>query len=153
MISSIGKSGARSSGPTGSPVPGCSTGCGALGMSARMLYQRRGSSSSPSRNFVCSTPRAYPWDAGIVKLESGDFGAITSVVVFRDGEISLERYLAGDAETRRNTRSATKTVTGMLVGLAGTDPAARVLSLLPDRRVANPDDRKDAITVEDLLTM
>jgi CubicO group peptidase (beta-lactamase class C family) len=88
-----------------------------------------------------------------VKLEAGDFGAITSVVVFRDGEISLERYLAGDAETRRNTRSATKTVTGMLVGIAGIDPAARVLSLLPDRRVANPDDRKDAITVEDLLTM
>ena len=35
MISSIGKSGARSSGPTGSPVPGCSTGCGGFGMSAR----------------------------------------------------------------------------------------------------------------------
>src|SRR5918999_3598428 len=53
-ISSIGKSGARSSGPTGSPVPGCSTGCGGVGMSARMLYQRRGSSDSESRNFVCS---------------------------------------------------------------------------------------------------
>src|SRR3989442_1477550 len=41
-MSSIGKSGARSSGPTGCPVPGCSTGCGAVGMSERMLYQRRG---------------------------------------------------------------------------------------------------------------
>src|SRR5713226_2944004 len=55
MISAIGKSGARSSGPTGSPVPGCSTGCGALGMSARTLYQRRGISDSSSRNLVCST--------------------------------------------------------------------------------------------------
>src|SRR5918996_6294477 len=54
-MSSIGKSGARSSGPTGRPVPGCSTGCGGLGMSARMLYQRRGSCDSSSRNFVCST--------------------------------------------------------------------------------------------------
>src|SRR6186997_228178 len=53
-MSSIGKSGARSSGPTGSPVPGCSTGCGGLGMSARMLYQRLGSSDSASRYFVCS---------------------------------------------------------------------------------------------------
>ncbi len=42
-MSAIGKSGARSSGPTGWPVPGCSTGCGAVGMSARMLYQRLGS--------------------------------------------------------------------------------------------------------------
>jgi hypothetical protein len=42
-MSSIGKSGARSSGPTGCPVPGWSTGCGAVGMSERMLYQRRGS--------------------------------------------------------------------------------------------------------------
>src|SRR5919202_2017806 len=52
-ISSIGKSGARSSGPTGSPVPGCSTGCAGVGMSARTLYQRRGSCDSSSRNFVC----------------------------------------------------------------------------------------------------
>src|SRR2546427_6761807 len=50
-MSSIGKSGARSSGPTGCPVPGCSTGCGAVGMSERMLYQRRGSCDSSSRNF------------------------------------------------------------------------------------------------------
>ena len=54
-ISSIGKSGARSSGPTGCPVPGCSTGCVGFGMSARTLYQRRGSSDSASRYFVCST--------------------------------------------------------------------------------------------------
>src|SRR5437764_3508861 len=55
-IKAIGKSGARSSGPTGSPVPGCSTGCGGFGMSATTLYQRRGSCDSASRNFVCSTP-------------------------------------------------------------------------------------------------
>src|SRR5688572_14468213 len=54
-MSSIGNKGARSSGPTGSPVPGCSTGCGGLGMSARMLYQRRGSCDSSSRDLVCST--------------------------------------------------------------------------------------------------
>src|SRR6266480_2026026 len=63
-ISSIGKSGARSSGPTGSPVPGCRTGCGALGMSARMLYQRRGSCDSSSRNFVRS-----------MRCEDSGFGA------------------------------------------------------------------------------
>src|SRR5215468_11289721 len=55
----MGKSGARSSGPTGCPVPGCRIGCIGFGMSARTLYQRRGTSDSASRNFVCSTPGAY----------------------------------------------------------------------------------------------
>ena len=56
-------------------------------------------------------------------------------------------------------RSATKTITGMLVGvavdqglLAGVD--ARVTSFFPDKApVQNPDPRKERITVEDLLTM
>ena len=82
-----------------------------------------------------------------------DYGRITSILVARGGEIEVERDLVGDAETRRNTRSVTKTVTGMLVGIARIDPSARVLSLLPPRDVANPDLRKDAITVEHLLTM
>ena len=82
-----------------------------------------------------------------------DYGRITSVLVSRSGEIVDERYAGGDAETRRNTRSVTKTVTGMLVGIAGIDPGARVLSLLPTREVAHADPRKDAITVEHLLTM
>ena len=46
---SIGKIGARSSGPTGCPVPGCNGGGGGVGRSWRMLYQRVGISSSSSR--------------------------------------------------------------------------------------------------------
>ena len=42
MISDIGKSGARSSGPTGLSVPGCRTGGGGDGRSAIRLYQRFG---------------------------------------------------------------------------------------------------------------
>ncbi len=48
----MGKSGARSSGPTGWPVPGWSTGCAGFGMSAWMLYQRSGIADSGRRNFV-----------------------------------------------------------------------------------------------------
>src|SRR6187402_2551901 len=51
-MSSIGKSGARSSGPTGWPVPGCRTGCGRFGMSAATLYQRSGSADSGRSTFV-----------------------------------------------------------------------------------------------------
>src|SRR5262249_41012068 len=91
---------------------------------------------------------------------SGEFKKIGSVLVARHGKLAYEAYFDGDANTLRNTRSATKTITGSLVGtaidehkLAGVD--ARILALLPERarKLQNPDPRKTAITVEDFLTM
>lgn len=46
------------------------------------------------------------------------YGEITSVVVSRGDEIVSEEYLEGDADSLRNTRSCTKTVAGMLLGIA-----------------------------------
>lgn len=95
-------------------------------------------------------------------VENGDFKAITSVLVAQDGKIVYEHYFdEGGAQARRNTRSATKTVAGILAGLAIEDGKirgkdARVFDLLPPARrqhMQNPDPRKEAITVEDLLTM
>jgi CubicO group peptidase (beta-lactamase class C family) len=51
-------------------------------------------------------------------LDLSDYGEITSVVVSRGGEVVTEEYLDGDADTLRNTRSVTKTVAGMLLGIA-----------------------------------
>jgi CubicO group peptidase (beta-lactamase class C family) len=91
-------------------------------------------------------------------IRAGDFGRITSVLITRHGRLVHESYFSGAAEQVRNTRSVTKTVTGMLVGLAvgegyivGTD--SRVFAILGDPTVANRDPRKKQITVEDLLTM
>jgi CubicO group peptidase (beta-lactamase class C family) len=91
-------------------------------------------------------------------IRADEFGRITSVLVARNGRLVFENYFSGSAVQLRNTRSVTKTVTGMLVGLAmagehlsGTD--ARVFTVLGEPAVANPDPRKNAITVEDLLTM
>src|SRR6476646_1930303 len=59
-IRSIGNSGARSSGPTGRRVPGCSGGGGGTGRSARRLYHRVGSSDSSSTIFVgVAMPQDY----------------------------------------------------------------------------------------------
>lgn len=93
-------------------------------------------------------------------IRAGDFKAITSVLVVRGEKLAFERYFDADGvEGLRNTRSATKTVTGMLIGiaidrgaLAGVD--ARVLDFFPDKQpLQNPDPRKAQITVEDFLTM
>ncbi|HSY04641.1 MAG TPA: serine hydrolase [Steroidobacteraceae bacterium] len=90
---------------------------------------------------------------------AGEFQQITSVLLARGGKLAYEHYFEGGADTLRNARSATKTVTGMLVGLAiergvlrGVE--ARVLDFFPDRQpLQHPDPRKAQITVEDFLTM
>lgn len=95
------------------------------------------------------------------RVADNTFQRMTSVVVALDGKLAYEGYFNGaDRDRQHDARSATKTLAGMLVGLAiergairGVD--ARVLDFFPDRRKAikNPDPRKDAVTLEDLLTM
>ena len=92
-------------------------------------------------------------------VASGEFKKITSVIVSRDGKILYEHYFNGDAQTRRNTRSATKTIAGILTGLAIADGKlagvdATILPYLKQHLpLQNPDSRKNQITVEDLLSM
>jgi len=92
-------------------------------------------------------------------VRAGTYQQITSVLVARGERMIFEQYFDdGGAEALRNTRSATKTVTGMLVGAAVDRKLLRIDSpLLPffsDRLpLANPDPRKSRITVEDFLTM
>src|SRR5258708_16064904 len=93
-------------------------------------------------------------------IRAGDFKKIGSVLIARHGKLAYEGYFDGDANTLRDTRSVTKSIIDILVGIAirekklnGVD--ARVLALLPDRarKVQNPDPRKEKITVEHFLTM
>lgn len=109
---------------------------------------------------LCTHAAAADFGALTRAVEAGEYQQVTSVLVAQRGQVIYEHYFDADgAEARRNTRSATKTVASMLVGLAIADGKlagvdAPVLPLLTLRQPpANPDPRKDAITVEDLLTM
>lgn len=93
-------------------------------------------------------------------VAAGDFKQITSVVVARDGKVLYEQYFdESGSEMRRNTRSVTKTIGGMLLGIAVADgkiPSAQtpMLPYLHYRSsIENPDPRKAKITFEDLATM
>ncbi len=91
-------------------------------------------------------------------IRSGDFQKIGSVLVEQDGRVVYEHYFDGDAGTLRDTRSATKTVTSLLIGTAIEDHkivgvSTPVLSFFPGQKFENPDPRKFKITIEDLLTM
>jgi len=85
---------------------------------------------------------------------------IQSLLISRHGKLALEEYFYGfDRERVHDTRSAGKTLAGTLVGIA-LDHGAKfrldspVLPFYPQYHdLANPDPRKQKITVEDLLTM
>ena len=102
---------------------------------------------------------AAGFDAVTAAVRSGTYQQVTSVLVARHGKLLYEQYFdAGGADALRNTRSATKTITGMLVGAAvdrgRLNAQARILDFFPDRQpLQNPDPRKAEITVEDFLTM
>ncbi|HEY8848271.1 MAG TPA: serine hydrolase, partial [Thermoanaerobaculia bacterium] len=46
------------------------------------------------------------------------FQKIGSILIARHGKLAYETYFNGDASTLRDTRSAAKTITSMLVGIA-----------------------------------
>ena len=91
-------------------------------------------------------------------VRSGQLKKITSVAVARGGKLVYERYFEGDAASLRNTRSASKTITGMLVGIAidrGALPNvnAPVMPFFGGEQFQHPEPAKAQITIEDLLTM
>jgi CubicO group peptidase (beta-lactamase class C family) len=78
-----------------------------------------------------SAERSTEWPGEAVGLEAsrlrdlenairaGEFKKVTSVLVARRGKLAYELYSEGtSAADLRDTRSATKSITGMLVGLA-----------------------------------
>jgi CubicO group peptidase (beta-lactamase class C family) len=93
-------------------------------------------------------------------IHAGTLKKITSVLIAHQGQLVYEAYFNGfEPASLMNTRSATKTVTSILLGIAIDqgllqDVSAPVLAFFPEKQpVQYPDPRKDAITVEDLLTM
>ena len=92
-------------------------------------------------------------------VDSGQFKKIGSVLIARHGKLVYEHYFAGDETTLRDTRSATKSITSILAGIAIdqhklSGVSTRVMPFFADKRpFKNPDPRKERITVEDFLTM
>jgi CubicO group peptidase (beta-lactamase class C family) len=85
---------------------------------------------------------------------------IQGLLIAHHGKLILEEYFYGFYRERsHDLRSASKTITGALVGIALDHGAhfrldSAAYRLFPEyRQLANPDPRKLKITVQDLLTM
>jgi CubicO group peptidase (beta-lactamase class C family) len=113
--------------------------------------------------WVTSSPEEQDMDATRLEammayIDEHDMD-VDSIVVVRHGRIVLEEYgPSSSAAQQHKLYSVTKSVTSMLVGIAIDQGAikgldAPVADLLPDYTTANPDPRREQMTLEHLLTM
>jgi CubicO group peptidase (beta-lactamase class C family) len=84
---------------------------------------------------------------------------LRSLLVARDGEILAERYFHGArAERAANVKSVSKSIVSALVGIAVAEghlrgPEQPIAPFFPEHLARDPDPRKRAITVGNLLSM
>jgi CubicO group peptidase (beta-lactamase class C family) len=117
----------------------------------------------PTDGWRLSTPEAQTMSSGhLFAMRSFLYDhpyQVDSVVVIRNGYIVYEDYPTGHTETMRHTLySVTKSITSAVMGIAlgqghfnGTQD--RLIDFFPNRTIAHLDYWKEAITVENLLTM
>lgn len=94
----------------------------------------------------------------INRIADNTYAKVHSILIIKDGKLILEEYFYEyDAETLQQLRSATKSFSSALVGIAinkglikGLD--APMLQYLPEYTPKNSDPRKNAITIKNLLT-
>jgi CubicO group peptidase (beta-lactamase class C family) len=115
----------------------------------------------PTKEWLTSTPEEQGMDssalAGLVGY--GESHSFDSLLVLRHGRIVAEAYYAPyTGNIPHEIFSSTKAVTGTLLGMVYMDGLLDrldrpMLDFFADRHVANVDDRKKAITIQNLLDM
>ena len=96
----------------------------------------------------------------VAQLRSGSLGAEHALVIVRKGYVIADEYFAGwVADSIHTEQSVTKSVTSLVTGIAiargDLQGVSQPLVTLFDRYspIANLDERKQALTVQDVLTM
>lgn len=115
----------------------------------------------PTKQWLTSTPEEQGMDSSaLAKLVNyGGSHSFDSLLVVRHGRIVTEaHYALYPGNVPHEIFSSTKAITGTLLGMVYKDGLIDrldhpVLDFFADRHVANVDDRKKAITVQNLLDM
>ena len=115
----------------------------------------------PTMGWLTSTPEEQGMDsAALARLVGyGASHSFDSLLVVRHGRIVTEAYYAPyTGDVPHEIYSSTKAVTGTLLGMVYKDGLLDsldhpVLDFFTNRQIANVDDRKKAITVQNLLDM
>ena len=115
----------------------------------------------PTKGWSVAAPEAEGLDSGALAdlVEWAKAERVDSLLVVRHGKIVLDSYYAPfKPGIRHNLYSATKSFVGTLTAIAISDHLLDsadhpVLDFFQDKAVAHIDDRKKAITVQNLLDM
>jgi CubicO group peptidase (beta-lactamase class C family) len=115
----------------------------------------------PTTQWQTSTPEAQGMDSTALAdlLDFGTTYSLDSLLLVRHGRIVLDAYYAPyTADIPHRINSATKAVTGTLAAIAQNEGLLDgfdhpVLDFFGDSPIANLDDRKKAITIQNLLDM
>lgn len=99
-------------------------------------------------------------DSMTIAVEKNTYANIHSILIAKEGELVYERYFNGwNKDSLHDTRSSFKSVTSLLAGIALDkgfikNVHQRVYPFFPAYKpFSNPDARKEAMTVKDLLEM
>lgn len=114
--------------------------------------------------FVISIPEKEGFDKllfdkVIGKVEKGDYGALTSIIVISDNKLITERYFNGwKKDSVHSIQSISKSITSLLIGKAIelgeiSSVDERIVDILPELRTEKMDSRKDSLSIEHYLTM
>lgn len=117
----------------------------------------------PTEDWRTSTPEEQGMDSHkleemLAVIENRQM-KIHSFLIIRNGYLVSETYFSGfEPDTKHDIQSVGRSFTATLIGIAidkgyikSTDQ--RILDFFPERTIANVDARKEAMTLEDLLTM
>jgi CubicO group peptidase (beta-lactamase class C family) len=115
----------------------------------------------PTQRWSTSTPEEQGFDS--VKLAQGlqnlkkNNTLIDSLLIIRNGHVILDAYFYPyDSSIPHNLASVTKSVTTTLIGIAIDQGKIQLdqslVSLFPDRTIANLDDWKKSITIRNLVS-
>jgi CubicO group peptidase (beta-lactamase class C family) len=139
---------------------------GALAVAPPILAESPTPAYWPTAGWRSAPPEAHGLDGPrlqrLIRLiaEGERFPDLHSLLIVRDGYLVVEEYFAGqEADDLHTLQSVTKSFTSAAVGIAIEQGAIAgveepVLAFFPDREgIAHVDDRKRAMTLEDLLTM
>lgn len=109
---------------------------------------------------MVGTSHADVVDDVAAKMRAGDYEGITGMMISRNDDVLAEAYAPGyGPEKRHDIRSATKSITALLVGELVEDGSlksvkTKLSKILPDAFAHMPkDDPRRDIRVEDVLTM
>ena len=125
----------------------------------------------PTKGWKTSTPEAQGMDSNLlanmfeeikkvnIKVHSQDKHGVHSITIVRNGALVLDVYFHDFTPNKLHfIRSCTKSIMSILIGIAIDQKYIKnihrpVISFFPEKRFANLDERKKAMTLEHLLMM